>query len=75
MAVDGQASRTLGRVSMDMMTVDLSHLPQAGLGSQVELWGPQVDVNQVAQRAGTIAYELLCNVKRAPLVYRETAGS
>ncbi|WP_137894729.1 alanine racemase [Ramlibacter sp. 2FC] len=72
LAVDGQASRTLGRVSMDMMTVDLSQLPEAGLGSQVELWGPQVDVNQVAQRAGTIAYELLCNVKRAPLAYQDS---
>lgn len=68
-AVDGRISRTLGRVSMDMMTVDLSQLPEAGLGSQVELWGPQVDVNQVAQRAGTIAYELLCNVKRVAFEY------
>jgi len=44
-------------------------LPEAGIGSQVELWGPRVDVNQVAQRAGTIAYELLCNVKRVAFEY------
>jgi alanine racemase len=68
-AVDGRISRTLGRVSMDMMTVDLGHLPEAGIGSEVELWGPQVDVNEVAQRAGTIAYELLCNVKRVAFEY------
>ena len=49
---------------MDMLTVDLSDLPGEGIGSAVELWGAQVPVNAVAERAGTIAYELLCNVKR-----------
>ncbi len=68
-AVDGQASITLGRVSMDMLTVDLTHLQRAGIGSTVELWGAQVPVNTVAQRAGTIAYELLCNVKRVAFDY------
>jgi alanine racemase len=68
-AVDGQLSRLAGRVSMDMLTVDLTGLPQAGIGSRVELWGAQVKVGQVAAQAGTIAYELLCNVKRVPLVY------
>ncbi|WP_119155749.1 alanine racemase [Caldimonas tepidiphila] len=72
-AVDGRLTRTLGRVSMDMMTVDLTGLPDAGIGSRVELWGPQVDVNEVARRAGTIAYELLCNVKRVPRRYAEAA--
>jgi alanine racemase len=72
-AVGGRRSRTLGRVSMDMMSVDLSHLPGEGIGSPVELWGAQVPVNAVAERAGTIAYELLCNVKRLPLVYRDEA--
>lgn len=51
---------------MDMLTVDLSDLPQASIGSRVELWGAQVPINDVATRAGTIAYELLCNVKRMP---------
>lgn len=68
-AIDGQASTTLGRVSMDMLTVDLTRLPQAGIGSEVELWGAQVPVNAVAQHAGTIAYELLCNVKRVAFDY------
>lgn len=68
-AVDGQFSRVLGRVSMDMLTVDLTDLPQAGVGSSVELWGKQVSVNTVAAHAGTIAYELLCNVKRVAFDY------
>lgn len=70
-AVDGVTTRLVGRVSMDMLTVDLSELPQAGPGSRVELWGPQVPVNRVAAGAGTIAYELLCNVKRVRFEYRD----
>jgi alanine racemase len=68
-AVGGVLTRTIGRVSMDMLTVDLTDLPQASIGSPVECWGKQIDVNQVAQQAGTISYELLCNVKRVPRVY------
>ena len=68
-AIDGKPSRIIGRVSMDMLNVDLTELPQAGLGSKVELWGRCVDINDVAQRANTIAYELLCNVKRVPREY------
>jgi alanine racemase len=68
-AVDGALTRIIGRVSMDMLTVDLSALPHAQIGSTVELWGEVVPVNQVASAANTIAYELLCNVKRVPLTY------
>ena len=68
-AVEGRASRIIGRVSMDMLTIDLTELPDAGLGSRVELWGDQVPVNRIAQAAGTIAYELLCNVKRVGVEY------
>jgi len=68
-AVDGQLTRLIGRVSMDMLTVDLTHLPKADVGSRVELWGDQVPVNEVASRVGTISYELLCNVKRARFEY------
>ena len=70
-AVGGVLTRTIGRVSMDMLTVDLTDLPQASVGSPVECWGKQIDVNLVAQQAGTIAYELLCNVKRVPRVYSD----
>ena len=55
---------------MDMLTVDLTDLPEARIGSSVELWGTQIDINQVAQLAGTISYELLCNLKRVARVYR-----
>jgi alanine racemase len=67
--IDGVRTRILGRVSMDMLNVDLTELPETGLGSRVELWGRCVDINEVAQRANTIAYELLCNVKRVPREY------
>jgi alanine racemase len=70
-AVDGKLTRLIGRVSMDMLTIDLTDLTEAGLGSKVELWGDQVAVNEVAYRAGTIAYELLCNVKRARFEYSD----
>jgi len=68
-AVSGQITRTLGRVSMDMMAVDLTDLVDARIGSRVELWGSQVSVSAVASAAGTIPYELLCNVKRVPFTY------
>ncbi len=67
--IDGHPSRLIGRVSMDMLTVDLTHLPQAGVGSRVELWGKQVLASDVAAAAGTIPYQIFCNLRRAPLVY------
>jgi alanine racemase len=69
MAVDGKMTRLIGRVSMDMLFVDLTNNPAANIGSQVELWGNQVPANAVAISAGTIAYELFCNVKRAHFQY------
>ena len=69
--IDGQPGRLIGRVSMDMLTVDLTELPDSGIGSRVELWGRQVAVNRVAAAAGTIAYELLCNVKRVRFSYTD----
>jgi alanine racemase len=58
--VDGQRTRTLGRVSMDMLCVDLSTLPQADAGSRVVLWGEGMPIDEVARAAGTISYELMC---------------
>lgn len=69
--VDGQSSQLLGRVSMDMLCVDLTHLPQAGLGSRVELWGRNVLASEVAARAGTIPYQIFCNLHRVPRSYTE----
>ncbi|MFO7542539.1 MAG: alanine racemase [Thiobacillus sp.] len=58
--VGGRRSRTLGRVSMDMLCVDLSEQADAGVGTLVELWGAGVPVDEVAAAAGTNSYELLC---------------
>ncbi|SDT06502.1 alanine racemase [Pseudomonas oryzae] len=68
-AVDGARTTLIGRVSMDMLTVDLTDLPQAGLGSRVELWGAQVLASEVAAAADSIPYQLFCNLKRVPRRY------
>ncbi|WP_339843183.1 alanine racemase [uncultured Halopseudomonas sp.] len=64
--VEGQRSQLIGRVSMDMLTVDLTDLPDCGLGSQVRLWGTGLNASEVAAHAGTIAYQLFCNLNRVP---------
>ncbi len=58
--VNGHLTQTLGRVSMDMLCVDLSPCAGAGLGSPVVLWGEGLSVDSVAASAGTTSYELLC---------------
>jgi alanine racemase len=70
-AVDGNMTRVIGRVSMDMLFVDLTDIASAKIGSNVELWGDQVLANDVATAAGTIAYELFCNVKRVKFKYSD----
>lgn len=60
--VDGTIVPIVGRVSMDMMTVDLTTCPDVQMGSPVELWGQYVPVEAIAESAGTIAYELLTKV-------------
>jgi alanine racemase len=60
--VAGRLTRTLGRVSMDMLAVDLTDVAGAHVGSPVTLWGPGLPVERVAKAAGTIAYELLTAV-------------
>ncbi len=59
-AVVGRMTRTIGRVSMDMLYADLTDIPEADIGSPVELWGSQVPVDDVARICGTVGYELLC---------------
>ena len=61
-AVSGKVTRTLGRVSMDMLFCDLTNIPDADIGSPVELWGNQIPVDAVAEAADTVGYELLCAV-------------
>ena len=58
--VAGKRTSTVGRVSMDMLCADLSALPEARVGSHVTLWGEELSADEVAARAGTLSYELLC---------------
>jgi len=68
--VNGMRTRTLGRVSMDMLAVDLSELTDADVGSRVTLWGAGLPVEEVASAAGTISYELMCALtSRVPINY------
>ncbi|GAB3047785.1 alanine racemase [Stenotrophomonas tumulicola] len=68
--IDGQPGVLIGRVSMDMLTVDLTTHPQAGVGSDVELWGGQaLSLSELAPRCGVSAYQLPCAVKRVRREY------
>ena len=68
--VNGARVPLVGRVSMDMIAVDLTDLPAAVIGDSVELWGQNLSVNEVAASAGTIGYELLAGLTgRLPRIY------
>ena len=70
--VEGVRTSLAGRVSMDMLTVDLTDIPQADIGSRVELWGQRLPVSEVAQWCDTIPYTLLtCLTPRVPRVYSD----
>ncbi len=60
--VAGRRAGLAGRVSMDMMTVDITDIPEARVGSPVQLWGDELPVEEVARWAGVIPYQLLCGV-------------
>lgn len=67
--IQAQRSQTIGRVSMDMLCVDITHLPTAHVGTEVTLWGGDLSVDEVATCAATVGYELLCALaKRVPVV-------
>jgi alanine racemase len=72
--VDGKRSRTVGRVSMDMITVDITDLPQSSIGSDVTLWGQAANgailcIDEVAICAQTVGYELMCGLaQRVPVM-------
>lgn len=67
--VQGKSARMAGRVSMDMLTVDITDLPEANVGSPVVLWGDGLPVDDVARAASTVGYELLCAVtRRVPFI-------
>lgn len=75
--VEGVRTRTIGRISMDMLAVDVTDVPQAAPGSEVTLWGKSssgalLPIDEVAQAAGTISYELMCAVApRVPVFVDE----
>ncbi|HVN36329.1 MAG TPA: alanine racemase [Casimicrobiaceae bacterium] len=67
--VCGKKARIAGRVSMDLITVDLTDVPEATVGSPVVLWGQGLPVDDIAHAASTVGYELLCAVApRVPFV-------
>lgn len=70
-AVNGQPATLVGRVSMDMITIDVTHLANVSVGDSVELWGEKVSIGQVAEAAGTIDYELMTRVSaRVPRIVK-----
>ncbi len=70
--VAGNRTRTVGRVSMDMLCVDISDIEQAYIGTPVTLWGEGLSADEVAAAAGTVSYELLCGLAaRVPVTEAE----
>jgi alanine racemase len=70
--VNDKKTHLLGRVSMDMLYVDITDISDAKIGSTVELWGKNISVDEVAECSGTVGYELLCAIsasKRVPMRY------
>ncbi|HQT81636.1 MAG: alanine racemase [Ferrovum sp. 37-45-19] len=67
--INGEIVPLIGRVSMDMITVDVTHHHHVQVGSTVELWGERVSVADVARHGGTLAYELLCHTHRPSRYY------
>ena len=79
--VDGVRTRMVGRVSMDMITVDLTPVPQAGFGSEVTLWGRAgggavLPIDEIARAGATVAYELMCALApRVPVAVAPEAAA
>ncbi|MCP5206077.1 MAG: alanine racemase [Hahellaceae bacterium] len=71
-AVNGVVVPVIGRVSMDMITIDVSSVKDIAIGDEVELWGANIAVADVATLSGTISYELLTGItSRVPRFYRQ----
>lgn len=70
--LDGQICSLIGRVSMDMIAIDLRPKPNAHCGDNVILWGDGLPIEIIAEKAGTIAHELLCHItQRVQLIEKE----
>jgi alanine racemase len=70
--VNGQEAPLAGRVSMDMIAIDLANAPAARVGDEVVLWGRGLPIERIAQSAETIGYELACRVNER--VFREVTS-
>jgi alanine racemase len=69
--IGDQSVPLIGRVSMDLITLDLRDAPQAKVGDRVTLWGPSLPVERIAAQAGTISYDLTCGMTRRVLVVED----
>jgi len=69
--VRGKRTQTLGRVSMDMLAIDLTAIPAAQVGDVVTLWGEDVSLDEIAAHTGILSYNLTCSISaRVPFVYK-----
>ena len=69
--VRGRRAPIVGRVSMDLVTIDVTDIPEVRFGDEVVLLGGDISVEELARRAGTISYEVFCRIgKRVPRVYK-----
>jgi alanine racemase len=67
----GERAQTIGRVSMDMLAIDLTAIPAAQVGDVVTLWGDDVSLDEVAAHTGILSYNLTCSITaRVPFVYK-----
>jgi alanine racemase len=66
--VNGKKTRLIGRVSMDMLAVDLENIPEAKIGDQVILWGKDLPVEVIAKHSNMSAYEILTRMTQRPKV-------
>ena len=70
--VNGKRAKLAGVVSMDLISIDVTNIPDVSIGDLVELWGEQLCANEVAQYADTIGYDLISRISpRVPKVYLE----
>ena len=71
--IRGVRAPIVGRISMDLITVDLRNVPAANVGDRVVLWGRELPVEEIARHAGTISYDLTCGMtKRVMFVEDDT---
>ena len=71
--VNGRRAAIAGRVSMDLITIDLRAVPEASVGDRVVLWGRELAVEEIAAHAGTISYDLTCGMTRRVLFVEDEA--